>query len=71
MREFSTTKPTVQQMLKEILWTGNTKRLERKWQPTPVFLPGQFQGQWSLAGYHPWDHKELDLTEHGTAEQVV
>ena len=26
----------------------------RKWQPTPVFLPGQFHGQKSLAGYCPW-----------------
>ena len=35
----------------------------RKWQPTPVFLPGKFHGQRSLAGYSPWDHKELDMTE--------
>ena len=27
-----------------------------KWQPTPVFLPGQ-HGQRSLAGYSPWDHR--------------
>ena len=25
-----------------------------KWQPTPVFLPGKFHGQRSLAGYRPW-----------------
>ena len=25
----------------------------RKWQPTPVFLPGKFHGQRSLAGYNP------------------
>jgi len=25
----------------------------RKWQPTPVFLPGKFHGQRNLAGYHP------------------
>ena len=25
--------------------------LEREWQPTPEFLPGEFQEQWSLAGY--------------------
>ena len=29
----------------------------RKWQPTPVFLPGESHGQWSLAGYSPWAHK--------------
>ena len=32
----------------------------RKWQPTPVFLPGEFNGQRSLAGYGPWGHKELN-----------
>ena len=26
----------------------------RKWQPTPVFLPGESHGQRSLAGYSPW-----------------
>ena len=25
----------------------------RAWQPTPVFLPGKSQGQWSLVGYSP------------------
>ena len=35
----------------------------RKWQPTPVFLPGKSHGQRSLAGYSPWGHKELDTTE--------
>ena len=35
----------------------------REWQPTPVFLPGEFHGQKSLAGYSPWDHKESDMTE--------
>ena len=34
----------------------------RKWQPTPVFLPGEPPGQRSLVGYSPWDHKELDTT---------
>jgi len=29
----------------------------RKWQPTPVFLPGEFHGQRSLVGYSPWDHR--------------
>ena len=31
----------------------------RKWQPTPVFLPGEFQGQRSLAGSSPWGHKRV------------
>ena len=29
----------------------------RKWQPTPVFLPGKFHGQRSLVGYSPWSCK--------------
>ena len=35
----------------------------RKWQPTPVFLPGKSHGQRSLADYSPWVRKELDMTE--------
>ena len=31
----------------------------REWLPTPIFLPGEFQGQRSLAVYSPWGHKEL------------
>ena len=37
--------------------------LEKKWQPTPVLLPGKSHGWRSLLGYSPWDHKESDLTE--------
>ena len=35
----------------------------KAWQPTPVFLPGEFHGQRSLDGYSPWGHKVLDTTE--------
>ena len=35
----------------------------RKGQPTPVFLPGESQGQGSLVGCHLWGHTELDMTE--------
>ena len=35
----------------------------RKWQPTPVFLPGESQGWGSLVGCHLWGHTELDTTE--------
>ena len=35
----------------------------RKWQPTPVFLPGESQGWWSLVGCCLWGHTELDTTE--------
>ena len=34
----------------------------RKWQPTPVFLPGKSQEQRGLAGYSPWGCKESDMT---------
>ena len=37
---------------------------KRKWQPTPVFLPGKFHGQKSLVGYRPWGLRESDMTEH-------
>ena len=35
----------------------------RKWQPTPVFLPGESQGQGSLVGSRLWGHTESDTTE--------
>ena len=44
------------------LWVGKIPR-SRKWQPTPVFLPGKFHGQRSLVGYSPWGCKESDMTE--------
>ena len=34
-----------------------------KWQPTPVFFPGDLYGQRNLAGYSPWDCKQSDMTE--------
>ena len=35
----------------------------RKWQPTPVFLPGESHGQRSLVGCSTWGCKESDMTE--------
>ena len=35
----------------------------RKWQPTPAFLPEGPHRRRSLAGYSPWGHKELDMTD--------
>ena len=50
-------------------WVG--KMLwRRKWQPTPVFLPGEFHGQRSLAGYSPWVRKESDMTERLTHTSI-
>ena len=49
-------RPRFDPWVKKIPW-------RRKWQPTPVVLPGEFHGLTSLIGYSPWDHKELDMTE--------
>ena len=35
----------------------------RKWQPTPVFLPGELQGRRSLVGCRLWGRTESDMTE--------
>ena len=35
----------------------------RKWQPTPVFLPGESQGQGNLVGCRVWGRTESDTTE--------
>ena len=43
-------------------WVGKIP-WRRKWQPTPVFLPGEYHGQRSLAGYIPWGLKESHMTE--------
>ena len=42
--------------VKKILWN-------RKWQLTPVFLPGKFRGKGSLANYSLWGRKELNMIE--------
>ena len=36
---------------------GQEDPWRKEWQPTPVFLPGVFHGQMSLAGYSPESHK--------------
>ena len=38
----------------------------RKWQSTPVLLPGKSHGQRSLVGYSPWGRKESDTTEQSS-----
>ena len=43
-------------------WVGKIP-WRRKWQPTPVLLPGKFHGQRSLVGYSPLGRKESDMTE--------
>ena len=51
-------------------WTGKIP-WRRKWQPTSVFLPGEFHGQRSLVGYGSWGHKELDMTEQLTHTWLI
>ena len=41
----------------------------RKWQPTPVFLPGESQGWGSLVGCRLWGHTESDTTEATQQQQ--
>ena len=49
--------PAVQEMqVQEDPW-------RRKWQPTPVFLPGEFHGRRSLVNYSPRGCKELGITQ--------
>ena len=38
----------------------------KEWQPTPVFLPGEFHGQRSLTGYSPRSRRKLDTTKRLT-----
>ena len=43
----------------------------REWLPTPVFLPGEFNGQRSLVGCSPWGCKESDTTEWLTLSEDI
>ena len=45
--------------VRNVLW-------RRKWQTTPVFLPGEFHGLGSLVGYGPWGCKESVVNERPT-----
>ena len=48
--------PTFDPWFRKIPW-------RRAWQPTPLFLPGEFHGQKSLAGCSPWGRKEWNTAE--------
>ena len=50
-------------------WVGKIP-WPRTWQPTPVFLPAESQGQRSLVGYSPWGCKELDITDAKSLTQL-
>ena len=45
---------------------GRKSPSRREWWPVPVFLPGEFHGQMSLADCSPWGRKESDRTEQLT-----
>ena len=45
------------------LWLFPSMHWRRKWQPTPVFLPGESQGRGSLVGCRLWRCTESDTTE--------
>ena len=49
--------------LSDFTFTFHFHALERKWQPTPVLLPGESHGGRSLVGYSSWGRKESDTTE--------
>ena len=43
----------------------------RKWQPTPVFLPGESHGRRGLVGYSLWGCKESDTTKQLTHTHTI
>ena len=43
----------------------------RKWQPTPVFLPGESQGRGSLVGCRLWGRTESNTTEATQQQQHI
>ena len=57
------------------VWSlGRENPLERTWQPTPVFLPGESHGQRNLEGYSPWgcrvEHDWSDLVHSVTLANI-
>ena len=53
----------------KIIWSYMQCFRKRKWQPTPVFLPGESQGQRSLVVCHLWGRTELDTTDATQQQQ--
>ena len=52
-----------------IPWVGKIPQ-RRKWQPTPLFLPGKSHAQRILVGYSPWGCKESNTAERLTERGV-
>ena len=51
-----------QTRLSDFTFTFHFHALEKEWQPTPVFFPGESQGQGSLVGCRLWGRTESDAT---------
>ena len=58
-----------QTRLSDFTFTFPFMHWRRKWQPTPVFLPGESRGRGSLVGCHLWSRTELDTTEATQQQQ--
>ena len=56
-RAFLVTQQAMQEM--QVWSLGGKTPWRRKWQPTPVFLPGKSHGQRSLEGYSPWGRQRV------------
>ena len=67
LHQFLTMASPVAQTVKSLLamWaiSGSEFPWRRKWQPSPVFLPGESHGWRSLVGCSPWGHREQDTAE--------
>ena len=57
-------RPGFDPWVRKILWW-------REWQPTPVFLPGEFHGPGSVQGYSPWGRKVSVTTERLTQHFIL
>ena len=53
----------------DFTFTFHFMHWRRKWQPTPVFLPGESQGRGSLVGCRLWGRTESDTTEAAQQQQ--
>ena len=73
--QFTLSASLIAQMVKNLLQCKRSKLYpwvwkipwRKGWLPIPVFFPGEFHEQGSLAGYSPSGQKELDTTEHLTS----
>ena len=63
--------PEMQEM--QLQFLGQNSPQSRKWQPTPVFLPGKSKshGQRSLVGYSPWGHKRVGYNLATKQQQTI